>query len=577
MEPLTIESDSFLTLPTINRIKPGENTPRIAGTKSPVYLEKVSRSPVYNTLSSKKKQIEDLVITKLEDNKKKKLVKLSLPNENDSSSTKKLIKTLKKKVLEQELCIDSLKSMLQSGSNLNSHKPSINNADFLTETVSSLNKRTEAIKTPDKEEFSRNLVSRTKYKDKEIFYLKQELTEYNSQFDSVSHELLYLKDQNKKLLLKLNLQKSKTLEYENVRKDFQENLRKAENEIGETDLLLSLKQSEVEELTHLLHRSEENRKLAVEHSSYLEQQLYTFQEKVQKLKEKNHYLTQEIENITQLYVEKDNKVEELCRELAHTESKISSKKTKVSGLQMENEKLQVTLLSVEERFSEKLERLAQENNDLQEKKRSSLNSNRSPSTRCTTKRSGTEIESRFLSKLTSEEITRWQQRYFSIEQDLLSKEQLLEKISRDEMYLHTQIDTKNVIIQRLEDMIQKSEPPNANFKENSSVSFTQVNEAYKVLLVLDKMKIRIKELLGILKCDSCFKVKSWQYICNPCGHLCCESCKEMVDVICAACTEKVTFMAPVKYLGKVIEGINEEKEDLDTLTSIANGLTLEGN
>ena len=572
-----MESSSLISFPTINKIKSSENTPRAAVAISPGFFEKDSRSLAYNNLSSTKKQIEDLVITKLGDNNKKKPTKFRLLKENTSSSTKKLIETLQQRILEQELCINNLKSQFQPEKHIKSHKTSINQADFLTETISSLNKKMEQINHGDTEEFSRNVASRTKYKDKEILSLKQELNEYNSQFESVSHELLYLKDQNKQFLQKISLLKSKNLDLENDKKEFQEHLRKAENETSGTGILILFKQNEVEELSQMLQKSEESRRRAVEHSSYLEKELYLLKEKVQKLKEKNCYLSQEIQKIMEMYVKSDNTIEELKIQLVHFESKVSSEKSKASALKNENEKLQESLAKAEERFSSKLERLTQENMELQERKHLSVNSNRVPPMRCTSKRSGTEIESKFLSKLTSEEASRWQQRYFSIEQDLLSKKQQIEKMSRDELYLHTQIDTKNAIIQRLEDIIQISEPQSKNLKENTSLICEQVNEAYKILVVLDKMKGRLEDLLDSFKCNSCFKVKCYQFICSPCGHLYCDSCKETVDAICAACTEKCNFMAPVKLLAKVIERINEEREDLDALKNVASILTQETN
>ena len=67
-----MESSSLISFPTINKIKSSENTPRAAVAISPGFFEKDSRSLAYNNLSSTKKQIEDLVITKLGDNNKKK-------------------------------------------------------------------------------------------------------------------------------------------------------------------------------------------------------------------------------------------------------------------------------------------------------------------------------------------------------------------------------------------------------------------------------------------------------------------------------------------------------------------------
>ena len=561
------DSDNFQSLPSIkNKLKTSANTPRVYSTKSPGG-EQISFSPSPNALLSPLGS-EELLITRIDENTKRKLTnKTHSFKENEVLPLKKKLKQLTLKTIDQEKYIKLLENQIKSNEIQGEKKNS--GAEYMQETISSQNKKGELLKNNeniDYEEMTRDPISRYKYKDHEIFTLRQEIEDFSAKFNEVNDELAFFKDKNKQLEERLEKNQGKIAEYELERKKFQNNIKFIETKANENELDMLYKQNELEDLTYSLKKSEERRKLATEHSSQLENKNKSFKIKLSSLNRLKLEQEEDISRLTKECIEKDSQIEHLTSHISYLEASLEQEKSKNILLQMDSEKNK-SVYSTDERFLSKIERLEKDNQLLNSYLSSIKHSNSHTPNRNISKRSDAHIESKYLSKLTAEEIARWQQRYFSAEQELISKYLELERKSKDEVYLHSQLDTKSLLIQKLEDIIQHSDPSSISIKTNSSSM--QVNHFYDLLIIIEKMNRRCKDVMENIKCPSCFKLKAEYFITYPCSHLCCKACQAETDTICGKCTEKVTFMIPAVYLSGFIQVFSEEREDIDTLKAIA--------
>ena len=563
------EGDNFQGLPSIKtRLKPSSTTPRIYLAKSPVG-EQQSFSPMPVTVLTPVSP-EELLFTRMDEGGKKKFSsKITSLKDSESIPLKKKLTILTQKNAEQEKYIKALENRINEEKRTYDRKITGIEADYMHETISSQNKKGEIIKSLEKADNEDNIKdpnSRHKYKDYEIGILKQEIEEFNLKINNLHGDLHFFKDRNKELEDKLNKNQAKIAEYETERKKIQNNLKFFETKANENELEYIYKQSELEDLHILLKKCEEKRKLTIELNSSLENKCSSLKIKVSNLNRLKLEQEEDISRLTKECIEKDSQIEHLSSHVSYLELTLEQEKNKINLLQMETEKVKSILSSSDERFLSKIERLEKDNQMLQESLMYFQHNTSNSSNRNISKRSETQIESKYLTKLTADEIARWQQRYFLAEQELLSKYTELEKKSKDEQYLHNQIDTKNFLINRLEGIIQQADAPSPSMRTNSSS--LQVNYFYELLVIIEKMNRRYQDFIENLKCPSCFKLKTEYFLSYPCIHLCCKACKTEGDVICGKCAEKVNFLIPASYISGFIQISCEEKEDLNALKTM---------
>ena len=144
----------------------------------------------------------------------------------------------------------------------------------------------------------------------------------------------------------------------------------------------------------------------------------------------------------------------------------------------------------------------------------------------------------------------------------------IEKLKKDEVYLKSQMIQKTVLIEKLQLYIENSETP-ANLIENAQIS-AYFNTFEAVLLIVESMQDKIKNVADHFKCVSCFKTSSQFFIFYPCGHLCCYHCKEDLDSLCIKCTERISAILPEIYLEILINLQNKELECIDNIKELVN-------
>jgi hypothetical protein len=161
-----------------------------------------------------------------------------------------------------------------------------------------------------------------------------------------------------------------------------------------------------------------------------------------------------------------------------------------------------------------------------------------------------------------------QNSYFFLQQQLNQAKDSLEKLRKNENYLKSQYQTKDLLIKQMEKLISS---PEEEQKKSKPEEATRARDFHlKALLgLIDEIRLNYKENEDYFKCVSCFKVPVSIFILTPCNHLYCKECKGLVVNLCVKCGINVEASVTsfevnklIKYLKRSADGFTKMKKIL---------------
>ena len=511
--------------------------------------------------SSSRQQSEELYLNKNEF--------ISTPKERKAISLKSNTEQLLKKIQNLERLNKTLEEELKN-SKINDEIKQSN--EFMYETVSSLNKKSAALRYIEKSEsieFIRDGSKRNRYKETELLNSKKKNEEYQGYIDNLLKENSYLKIKNSKLQENIDKITQSLNETENSIKGYQNNLKTCEARLLEKVNELKFKQIELTEMNEILKKSEEKRKTVNEYSSSIEYRLQKFQNKLYNLQQSNANLQKELQEINNKLQLKETTIADLLKKVSGLESMIDSEKEKYFIDLTDFEKQKENLETAIEQKVLKIEKLEMENNRLLEnltKSQSDLQPNSPQRIYC--RRSEANLDSKIVSDIIKEESTRWQLRFTQSEKELFIIKEESEKYKKDNIYLKNQIISKDALIEQLEILIRSSDK-NANSIEITPISY-HLAHIGDIISITDNIINTSKDIEEFLKCNICFRIPTNFIICLPCSHICCSYCKFSVESVCMKCAQKVTETIPAIYFDKISEYYSNIIYDLGNMKKLLN-------
>lgn len=429
------------------------------------------------------------------------------------------------------------------------------NFDFLTETISSYNKKTEI-------DVKRDLGKRNKTKDFEIFASKQKNHELLSYADSLLAEINNLKQSNK-LLNDNSAKLSQNLrDCETALAAANELQKLTESKLFQCQTEVAFKQAELEEMKDMIKKTEDKRKVANEQMTNVESKLTTFQKQIVRYHKTNIELQKDLKESNDALKFKDDLIERLYNQISQLDETIEQLKNDAARFQLDFEKTKGVMQEEIDELNHKIEHLENQKKNFEENVLEMQETIKKTKPSITIiKRSESMIDGKYLNGISQEEASRWHARYFNLEQELSLCREQMEKLQKNESYYKGQIEQKNQIIDKMEFIIKNHEKiPSLDLSPPSPVSFNP-----DALFRMEVLIGRVKTLEEHFKCGNCFKFSRNNQICVPCAHLRCEVCKEECVYKCGTCAGKIETAISFENLSRLAEFYSSHLEELGKL------------
>lgn len=307
-------------------------------------------------------------------------------------------------------------------------------------------------------DFKRDEKKKDLFKDIEVANLKQKNSECLSYIDSLLNEIHSFKIKIKSLEEDLSRTKTNSQTSENTIKSLH-NINKAlDSKVSDLGKDLKFKENELVEMNELLRKSEDKRKVANEQMTDVESKLILFQRQIGKQSSLISELKKQLDTSKAQIDSQTIANINLTKNLSLLETELDHEKQKFNSTLIDLERSRQSLLSQIEELKLKQEKLKSENQRFQEL---TVNLQRdikkNPEINLIQKRSHPLAESNFLANNSKEEAARWYSRCFKLEGELSKIKESLEKYEKNEEYYKSQLENKNLFIQKLEKIIENLE------------------------------------------------------------------------------------------------------------------------
>jgi hypothetical protein len=147
----------------------------------------------------------------------------------------------------------------------------------------------------------------------------------------------------------------------------------------------------------------------------------------------------------------------------------------------------------------------------------------------------------------------------------------LEKIKKNDEYLQNQIEEKNLIIEKLNWIINETNECSGSLKaQSSSLPFDSFQE---IVDIIDKVLHDNDLISSNLKCSSCSSPSQSLHIHDPCTHLECSTCFNISESICQTCIQKISHSTLVPHYGLLSHHLKSISISLTHLRHLLTSLT----
>lgn len=431
--------------------------------------------------------------------------------------------------------------------------------EYMQDTISSNKKKNIFIKNDENSEIRKESFIRNKGKNQEILGSLRKSEDFSLQIQNLIMENSELKTVNKHCEENLARMQKNLVEVENDVREYRVCVRKLEDVIKEKSNEVELKQSQIEELYELLRRSEEKKKVAIEFGNSIESNMSGIQKQLLQYKKKSETLQKDLETKILHIEEKDKLIEVLKCKISSLKSSYENEKEKLHIMELELEKTEAFHQESLLNNSKKLNTLEEENYKLQNQ----LKEIKDPKPNLflpTFNRPEAICENKNIEEINKNEVSRWHSRCQNAENELLSTKQQLEKSSKNENYLKTQMTQKNQLIKHMERLILTTENNTKSVENSPNPNFNKYFAEIYHLSDIVLERIRFTE--DFLRCQTCFKLSQKYFICFPCGHFCCEICFGALEEVCGKCAERVLQTVSTDMISKILNSISYLTDDV---------------
>lgn len=538
------ESDQGTILPEINKPKSFSTSPK----------HSLPGVPLISSQASGIIKQEDLLITQLNNQNKKDRGRVTIKLQkkvSDSSPSKKKNSQLFKILKEKDAYIHQLEIQLsehqKNYEERYSPKPDPD-CQVLVQSDEKIEEKSEA------HEYVREVWNRYKSKDFEIFSLKTENDDFKKVLEKISIELYDYKFKVKDLEKNSEKLRKKIEEVQKELEDKSSSTRLLEKKVKEKEMELLYKVDENEDLNKLLKISEDKRRVAVELANNFEKKYFSFKTKQGNFSKQQKESKSNLDNLSKLLQEKEKTIKDLQEKLLHSETSLNEFISEYNSIKTELEMVRLSKKNSTEYLESKVERIEEENKNL----KVSIQDAQKFTGRQNSKRSETVINSKYFSRLTSQELTKANSKIFELEEKLMEKNLEIEKLNKDFSYLNKQVHSKDLIMQKMKSKTEEFDGiERGNFVDKGCVSDTPWI-SFEIRKLIEFCRV----LNDGIRCSKCFCCDQGFFSFYPCGHFSCAGCKEGTE-ICAKCCKKVSIMLPAPYCLEFVEVLAKLKDGLE--------------
>ena len=536
------ESDQGTILPEINKPKSFSTSPKHS-------LPGVSL--LSSQVSGPLKQ-EDLLITQLNNQNKKDRGRVTIKLQKkipDTLPAKKKNSQLFKILKEKDAYIHQLE--IQLSEHQRNYEERYSPKPDPDGQVGQTDEKTE--EKSEAHEYVREVWNRYKSKDFEIFSLKTENDDFKKVLEKISIELYDYKFKVKDLEKNSEKLRKKLEEVQKELEDKSLSSRLLEKKVKEKEMELLYKADENEDLNKLLKISEDKRRVAVELANNFEKKYFAFKTKQGSFSKQQKESKSSIDSLSKLLQEKEKTIKDLQEKLLHSETSLNEFASDYSSIKAELEMVRLSKKNSTEYLESKVERIEEENKNL----KVSIQESQKFTGRQNSKRSETVINSKYFSRLTSQELTKANSKIFELEEKLMEKNFEIEKLNKDFSYLNRQVHSKDLILQKMKSKTEEfDEVERGNLIDRSSPGDAPCI-AYEIRKMIDLCRV----LSDGVRCSKCFGCDQGLFSFYPCGHFTCPGCKEGTE-ICVRCCKKVSIVLPAPYVQEFAEVLAKLKNGL---------------
>lgn len=540
--------DQLNLLPEINKNK-GKSLPNSPKNQPmPIQTFNLSPQPSYQVPNSLRQ--EGLVITHINDKPKKDrraTIKLTKRIQDTSLITKKYNQLSK-------LLIDKEEIILHLESKLSEYKK--NCEDMQTKSIEDPVKVELEVK-PVQLNHIREEIDQTKIKDFEIFNLKNENEQIKKILENVTIEKFNqeAKLKNFEKICKNNEDSAKKLENQEIRISVLEKM------LNDKGLEIAFKAEEIKDLGRMLKLSEDKRKAAVDQQKDFESKYIVIKTKYIASTTTISEQKSTIDQLANKLLGAEGQLKDLKFAFSEQNSELSECKSELYSLNSELEMLRAVKKSSTDSLELKIQKIEEENKGL----KNSLQTSNAKPIRSNSKRSETVINSKFFTRLANQELVRTHHKLFELEEKLINKNLELEKIRTDYNYVSKKLDTKEVVVNKLKQMLEdESESTERNIWMPEVCLNVDSDE------MLQTCVGRVERMRSEIKCSNCSG--SEMFCVNyPCGHLTCAQCREKEIEVCGSCGQNIDAVVASGYFKQFLEFLEVQKTELEQISEVLIG------
>lgn len=487
---------------------------------------------------------EDLLITKLAEKKQK--IGNSIKKLTQNQVSKKQYTGLLKFVKEREEYIEVLEKQLQEINETTKVKVEEKYEVSFKERSPKFHvgtpKNCDLIKLRGENEDLKDSIEKL---TKRIFEQKLKLEDLESQKEKQSRKIEIIE---------------KTLEIKNIE------LQSLHHKLQENKSSEANKSEDLQDLERLLKISEDKRKVAIEQVITMEKRLFQIQSKNFNITNSQNELKSSLDDLTRNLLSKETELKDSLEQNRELQKKIRKEKDLASGFKTELEMIRVNMKTNEDFFKGKIDEITKENIELRETLNKSLQHIRK-----NVKRAGTVAGSKYLDDYSEQETMRWQQKFFESEEKLALKSFELERVRKDDIYLHSQIDMKNSLIERLNKvLLETGDHSNSHKARSSSLPFDSHQELTELI---DKLLNQNDLLADNFRCSNCTSTSSPMVLLHPCQHIHCPQCQDADINICKFCNQSILQSISLSLLSLFSNHLKSQSTSLKHLKLMLNSLS----
>ena len=342
-------------------------------------------------------------------------------------------------------------------------------------------------------------------------------------------------------------------------------------ELNEKQKILNSKNSEFEKMLEISSKSEEKLKLSNEYNNYIEKNTTRINDETAAIYQEKLKIEDDLQDLGKKIEEKQIFISEIKKKIKSIKSSLENENMKNKTLTTNIESAKANLKGTIEKNEEEITAYEQEKNKIKldlfsPKNKKFVIENE------TIKRRGTIGDQNYVLDPSKEEVIYWQKKYNSLEIELSQAKDEIEKLKKNEIYLNTQLKTKDLMIHQINSLVKQTEksilqnsPKNSKLKSLNPKIYLE-----DLATCVNDLQNKYKNSENLIKCNVCSKIPNECFLAVPCGHLSCLNCKQNFESFCPVCFFQTPRMIHSINLNRIFYNFQKESETIEQAKKILN-------